>query len=290
MQAKQPGILTILLAGCSALNPEAARHTTKQVNHRLDLCKDLLAKNQLEAARSECDKTIALDEDNDEAYNARGLISLLHAAETERTLEIDQCLTGVDAEATHEDLDKNLRAADADFEHATKIHPDYGEAWANRGVVHNLLGDYKAAEDELRVALENPMRLGQPGLTRANRGWAFFNDRKYVDAARELRQALQFQPTMCVANYRLGRVYFAREEWDKAADLFQTVSEDPSCGSQEASLYLMKARIAQGLVDDARTARDACLKLSPKSCIAVACIADGSKLGAIAQRRQRGGP
>src|SRR5580700_3648199 len=103
MQAKQAGLLMILLAGCSALNPEAARHTTKQVGHRLDLCKDLLAKGQLESARTECDKVLALDASNEEAYNARGLISLLHAVNTERTLEVDQCLTGVDAEATHQD-------------------------------------------------------------------------------------------------------------------------------------------------------------------------------------------
>jgi tetratricopeptide (TPR) repeat protein len=269
------------MAGCAAMTVDHA-HQAKQVGHRLDLCKDLLAKRQLEMAKNECDKALALDPKNDEAYVARGLVALLHAADTERTLEIDQCLTGVDAEATHQDLDKQLKDADADFAHATDIHPDYGEAWANRGVVHNLLADYQTAADELETALSNPMRLSQPGLTRANRGWALFHEKNYVDAARELRQALQFQPKMCVANYRLGRVYFAREEWDKAADLFQTVSDDPSCGSQEASLYLMKTRLAQGLVDDARSARDACLRMSPKSCVAASCIADGSMLGAIA--------
>ena len=84
---------------------------------------------------------------------------------------------------------------------------------------------------------------------------------------------------MCVATYRLARVYFAREEWEKAAELFQTASDDPSCGSQEASLYLMKTRMQQGLADDARRARDACLKLSPQSCIASQCRADGGALG-----------
>src|SRR5262249_61067765 len=98
-------------------------------------------------------------------------------------------------------------------------------------------------------------------------------------AAKELRQAIQCQPKMCVATYRLARVYFAREEWEKAAELFQTASDDSSCGSQEASLYLMKTRMHQGLVNDARTARDACLRISPKSCIAARCRADGGALG-----------
>jgi hypothetical protein len=84
---------------------------------------------------------------------------------------------------------------------------------------------------------------------------------------------------MCVATYRLARVYFAREEWEKAAELFQVASDDPACGSQEASLYLMKTRMHQGLVNDARAARDACLKISSKSCIAAQCRADGGALG-----------
>jgi len=77
----------------------------------------------------------------------------------------------------------------------------------------------------------------------------------------------------------LARVYFAREEWEKAAELFQITSDDPSCGSQEASLYLMKTRMQQGLVDDARRARDTCLHISPRSCIASQCRAEGGKLG-----------
>ena len=53
-------------------------------------------------------------------------------------MEIDGCLTGLDLEATQKDLDKNLKAADVDFERATKLTPDYGEAWSNRGSVHAL--------------------------------------------------------------------------------------------------------------------------------------------------------
>src|SRR5678816_2211716 len=97
--------------------------------------------------------------------------------------------------------------------------------------------DYAPATEYLMKALDNPGRLIDPTLTRANLGWAFFHQQKMVEPAKELRTAIQFQPRMCVANYRLARVYFAREEWEKAAELFQTASEDPSCGSQEASYY-----------------------------------------------------
>lgn len=267
-------IATLMLAGCPT--PE---HDEKRSNTRLELAVDFLAKRQLEAAETECDKSIAYNPANEAAYNTRGLVNMVRAIEKQRSLEIEDCLTGIDAEATHRDLEKFLKAADADFTKAIKLHPDYGEAWANRGVVATLLEDYGTAVEYLTKALENPNRLVSPGLTRAHLGWAYFHQQKYVEAATELRNVRQFAPKMCVATYRLGRVYFAREEWDKAAELLETVSNDPSCGSQEASLYLMKTRMQQGLVDDARHARDACLKMSSQSCVAQQCNADGGALG-----------
>jgi tetratricopeptide (TPR) repeat protein len=268
---------TVCVAGCLGGHPEqsVAKSAT-----RLDLAKDFLRKHQLEAAEAESNRALALSPTNEEAYVVRGLVHVLRAIDTQRTLEIDTCLTGLDAEATQRDLEASLQQASADFTRAAKLIPEYGEAWSNRGMVHNLLEDYGAAEQDFRRALENPMRLESPGLTRAHLGWALFHQRRNVEAAKELRQAVQFQPKMCVATYRLARVYFAREEWEKAAELFQTASDDPSCGSQEAALYLMKTRMHQGLTDDARRARDACLKLSPRSCIASQCRAGGGALGA----------
>ncbi len=258
---------------------KATEHDTAKSSTRLDLAKDFLRKHQLEAAETETNRSLAFNPGNDEAYVVRGLVSMVRAIDTMRTLEIEACLTGVDAELTQKDLDTHLKKADAAFERAIKLTPDYGEGWADRGIVHNLQEDYSGAAAYFEHALENPMRLDSPSLTRAHLGWSFFHQHKLVEAAKELRQAVQFQPNMCVATYRLARVYFAREEWEKAAELFQTASDDTSCGSQEASLYLMKTRMQQGLVDDARRARDACLKLSPKSCVASQCRADGGALG-----------
>jgi tetratricopeptide (TPR) repeat protein len=279
MKRNTLGLLVIYaLAGCHLHDDrDVAKSAT-----RLDLAKDFLRKHQLEAADTECNRALAFNPANDEAYNIRGLVAMIRALDIQRTLEIDACLTGVDAEVTQRDLDRFLHSADDAFTAAARISPEYGEAWSNRGVVRNLLEDYRAAAEYLTEALANPMRLDSPGLTRAHLGWALFHEARYVDAAKELRQAVQFQPNMCVATYRLARVYFARQEWEKAAELFQTTSDDPSCGSQEASLYLMKTRMQQGLVDDARRARDACLKLSPKSCVASQCRAEGSALGAPA--------
>ena len=267
-------LLVAALSGCPTPEADIAKS-----EKRLAIAKDFLSKRQLEGAEAETNRALSLNPRNEEAFNLRGLIYMVRAYETKVTLEVESCLTGVDAEATHQDLEKHLKKADEDFAQAVKLTPDYGEAWANRGVVHFLLEDYAPSAEYLTKALENPFRLVNPGLTRANLGWTYFHQDKLVEAAKELRQVKQFDPKMCVATYRLGRVYFARDEWEKAAELFETVSADPSCGSQEASLYLMKTRMQQGLVDDARSARDACLKRSPQSCIASQCRADGGALG-----------
>lgn len=273
------GVLAIAACGVRNVERDAEKSAT-----RLDLAKDFLRKHELEAAESESNRALAYNPSNDEAYLVRGLVSMVRAIDAQRLLEIDSCLTGLDAEAVQRDLDAALEKADEDFRRATEVSPTYGEGWANRGIVHNLQQEYETAVDYFRRALENPMRLQSPSLTRAHLGWSFYHQDKLVAAAKELRQAVQFQPRMCVASYRLARVYFAREEWEKAAELFQTVSDDPSCGSQEASFYLMKTRMQQGLVDDARRAREACLKLSPRSCIASKCRADGGALGPMPVR------
>ena len=279
------GSLLFLLTACGAFHDE---HSPEKSSKRLDIAKDYLKKHELEAAEHECGIAIGLNPQNDEAYVTRGLVALVHARDDQSTLEINSCLTGIDAEATRKDMDAALLKADVDFEKATHISPDYGEAWADRGVVHSLLEDYANSEQYLKKGLELTPRLIDPGLTRANLGWAQFHQNRLVDAAGQLQQALQFQPKMCVANYRLARVYYANQEWDKAAELFQAVSEDTTCGSQEASYYLMKTEMQRGLIDKARVARDACLKLSIKSCIAAQCRADGASLGASAPATSAG--
>lgn len=278
MRGNAAGSLAICLIAALGGCPNNVEQSPEKSSKRLDICKDALSKNDLEAAEGECNKAIAYNPNNDEAFNVRGLIAMVRAFSSKNSMEVDGCLTGVDAEATDKDIQMYLAKAEQDFAQATRITPDYGEAWANRGVVATLVEDYETAKSHLTKALENPMRLMNPSLTRAHLGWALFHQENYVDAAKELRSALQFQPKMCVATYRLGRVYFAREEWEKAAEQFSTASEDPSCGSQEASYYLMKTRMQQGLKEDAKNALAACVKLSPKSCIATKCRADGGSL------------
>jgi type IV pilus assembly protein PilF len=269
--------MTLALAGCP--RPGGSDGDLAKSQIRVDLAKDFLSKHELEAATAETERALAFAPQNEEAYLVRGIVSLVRASDNLRITEVEACLTGVDAEAVQRQIDESLIKAELDFRRATELAPDFGEAWSNRGVVKTLLDDPEAAVAMLTKALENPVRLQNPSLTRAHLGWAHFHRGDMVAAVTDLRQALQFQPGMCVANYRLGRVYFAREEWEKAAEQFQLVSDSSDCGSQEAKYFLMKSRNQQGLLDDARAAAQACINLAPKSCYAQRCRAESNAIG-----------
>jgi Tfp pilus assembly protein PilF len=256
------------LAGSTCVRPKGDPAKSET---RLALARDFLLKNQLEAAEAEANKALGYLPTNEEAYNLRGLVHHLRAAKAMSLVEVEGCLTGLDADVLRQEIEQELGLAQADFEKAYKLAPEFGEAWSNAGTAVLLLGDPDGARARFEQALANPARLLSPGLTRANLGWAFFEKKDLVSAGKELRQAIQFQPGMCVATYRLGRVYFAREEWEKAAEQFQEVSDQPDCKSQEAALYLMKARLEQGLLDEARAAQAICLTRGATSCMAAQC-------------------
>ncbi len=258
----------VLLLGCA--HHAADRNKS---NTRLDLAKDFLSKGAIEAAEQEAQKALGYDASNDEAMNLLGLLDLMHALGELRLVEIDDCLTGVDAEALRAEMDAHLRQADAHFAAAAELSADYGEARANRGVVAIALERYDDAARHLQEALAKPGRLNNIGLVRANLGWAHFHRGDYVGAATELRQAEQFQPGMCVANYRLGRVYFARKEWEKALEKFQYVTQQSDCPLQEAHLYLMRTMRQLARPDDLAVAAQRCAALAPRSCVAAQCRA-----------------
>lgn len=267
-------LLVGALAGCPTPKGDAAKSET-----RLALARDYLSKGELEAAEAEVNAALGYLPTNEEAYNVRGLVHHFRAVSVQSLMEIEACVTGVDAEALRVDFDRELELARADFRKAASLAPDYGEAWSNAGTVAILMENLDEARAAFETALGNPARLVSPGLTRAHLGWVYFLEDNLVQAAKELRQAIQFQPGMCVATYRLGRVYFAREEWENAADKFQEVSDQPDCRSQQAALYLMKARLEQGLIDDAIAARDVCIARAPKSCLAAQCRAAAMQPG-----------
>lgn len=262
--------------GTAPVNP-------KKSQNRTELAKDFAKRGDVTACLREAEQAIALSAENAEAYEVRGICRLLQAVNNYRLLEIDSCLTGVDAEGLRLEMDEHLKAATKSFQRATKIDSEYSEAYANQATAQERLENYADAIALNERALEIPHRLLNLGLTRANLGWAMFRAGDDVGAAKELRQALQFNDKLCVAKYRLGRVYFKREEWNKAIEQFRAVVDTPDCPIQEAHLYFIrtmtKISMNETTQDEATSstalgsAIAACVKLAPQSCIAAQCRA-----------------
>src|SRR5262249_62422976 len=119
--------LVFLLAACPGAH--TAGDADRSGKH-LDIAKDALAKGDLDQAQSEAEKAIAIWKGNDEAYNVAGLTHVVRAAGMTRILEVDDCMTGVDAEAMQNDRDDQLAQAIKLFGQAVDVSPDYGEAYS----------------------------------------------------------------------------------------------------------------------------------------------------------------
>ena len=109
-----------------------------------------------------------------------------------------------------------MTSADRHFGKAVDIKPENGEAWANRGSVALLLEDYEPSAVDLERALAYPHALINIGLTRANLGWAYFT-RGVTRSGEGAASWRRVQPGMWWRS-TMGRVYFARKEWNKALD------------------------------------------------------------------------
>ena len=269
------GIVGLFGPACPGPGGATDETAIKKSNTRLELAKDFLGKRQLEAAETEASKALGFYPGNAEAHHVLGSIEFVRGLAAFHLLEIDDCMTGVDAEALRTEKDLHLNSALQHFARANELDPEYGESWASRGAVAALLGQYDRAVEYLTRALGLPARLDNIALVRANLGWAYFHQNRLVLAAKELLQASQFQPGMCVATYRLGRVYFARKEWEKALQKFRDVAGQKECPIQEAHFYLMKTittmGMAEGQADALRDAEQACVALAPDSCVARQC-------------------
>ena len=245
----------------------------RKADNRLELAKDFLRRQQLQAAAQEAERALEHDPDSHQAHNILGLVNVLEGFNNQRLLEVDNCLTGVEAEALRHERQEQLMSAEKAFARAVQLAPSFGEGWANRGGVALDLGDFATAKRHLERALGLPHTLLNIGTTRANLGWALFHQGEMAKAAKELLQAAQLNPGLCVAKYRLGRVYFAKQEWNKAVEEFRAVTDNAACPMQEAHLYLLKSLEAVGAADELSTVREACIKLAPKSCTAAHCKA-----------------
>lgn len=253
----------------------------EKAQRRVDFAKGLLKEGNLPAAEKELREAQAMDPRNDEAWFVHGHIYVVRAATNVSLAEYENCVTGEQATELRKQTDDYLRIAEEKLAHATKLSPDYGDAWMNRGVVAILGADWDKAIEHETKALENLSRLSSEANARGNLGWALYKKGEHLKAGTELLQALQRDPGYCLGSYRLAEVFFKQVKFDEAYERVKVFAGGGICEKYPIlEAFYLGGQISLRLGDEAAARQwfDACVERAPKACVAEKCETAAGKL------------
>src|SRR5687768_13934799 len=108
------------LAGCARDAVDEKKSAT-----RIELAKDFLRRNELDAAEAEAKKALALDPGSADGEYVLGVVAFLRGVANDRLLEVDDCLTGIDAEGLRNELEAFMAAADGHLARAVAADPQH---------------------------------------------------------------------------------------------------------------------------------------------------------------------
>ncbi len=137
----------------------------------------------LQAARDSAAKAVELDPNLAEAYEARATIK--------------------------EALDWDFAGAEADFKRAVELDPRSSDAHYSYSILLSILGRHDAAIAEIEAARKsNPIA----GYIQSEVARTYVRARRYDDALREIRKAVEMEPDNNGARSILIRIYLYRNE------------------------------------------------------------------------------
>jgi type IV pilus biogenesis/stability protein PilW len=222
----------MLVIGCSA-NREAVRREA-QASHQLALA--FLSENRPTLALRELAKAESLTPDDPVIQNTLG-------------------------EAYWRKLEYGK--AEAAFQKATTLKPDYSDAWNNLGALYIFLKKYQAAVEALEHAVRD-VYYGTPERALTNLGWALFKIGRLEEAEKRLREAVELAPGFPLARKNLGILLQDRGEYESA--LVQ-LDEASRLYPDDAETQLMRGLSLLKLErrDPAREAFDRAWHLAPRS-------------------------
>ncbi len=259
-----------VVAALGSCGPAQTRVDPEASQKRYLLGADYFNKGLVQPALEELLKAVELDPNNPDAHNLLGLVWLRKGAEAEELATRNQCLKGESLALEKAEADAQFKKAQAQFEKAIAVKPDFSEARNSLAVVMIHQGRYDDAVALEEKALSNIL-YREPYVAEGNLGQAYLEKHDLVRAAKALRQALFEQPKFCVGRYRLAKVYYEQHEWDHAAEEIEQVTSDKSCPIQEAYLLAGMVALRRDDRDKARAMFARCIDLAPKSCLASEC-------------------
>jgi type IV pilus assembly protein PilF len=253
-----------------ACGPAQTRVDPEASEKRYLLGADYFNKGLVQPALEELLKAVELNPNNPDAHNLLGLVFLRRGAESEELATRNQCLKGEELRLEKQEGDAHFKKAEAEFEKALQLRPDFSEARNNLAVVAIHFGRYDDAVQLEEKALANIV-YRDPFAAQGNLGQAYLLKHDFARAAKALRQAIFEQPKFCVGRYRLAKVYYETREWDRAAEELEQVTADRACPIQEAYHLAGLVALRRDDRDKAKQMFARCVALAPKSCLASEC-------------------
>jgi tetratricopeptide (TPR) repeat protein len=157
-------------------------------------------------------------------------------------------------------LNQKYDLALATYLKANQIDPKHPKVWCNLGVLYFQTDQYPQAESALRFAT-----MASPEYARAwdNLAAALGAQGKLDEALVACKRAVELRPVYPEAFFKMGIVYFSRNNFTLAINEFQRASQMPAisayCDSFQAMIY---ARLEQ--TDEAEAAVARAVKADPK--------------------------
>ncbi len=256
-----------MACGCG---PVQTRVDPEASEKRYLLGADYFNKGMVEPALEELLKAVDLNPQNPDAHNLLGLVFLRKGWEAEVMTSRNRCLKGEDLRLEKQDMDAHFKKAEEQFAKAIGLKADFSEARNNLAVVMIHFGRYEEAVQLEEKALANIV-YREPYVAHGNLGLAYLEKHDLARASKALRQALFEQPKFCVGRYRLAKVYYEQHDWEQAAGELDLVTQDPSCGFQEAFHLAGLVALRRDDRDKAQQLFTRCLAVAPKSCLASEC-------------------
>lgn len=180
MRSIAVGVLLVLLTACAGEPTVDEAKRAELVRIRTQLGAGYLQRNQLEVARQELERALAIDADDSQANNVMGL---LHARL------------------------KNNEVAEKHFRKALSAQPDNADAHNNYGVFLCDLGRLDEAEQQFNLALGNPL-YKTPELANINAGLCLMKRPAPARAVKYFKQALEVNPKLGTALLQMAKISF----------------------------------------------------------------------------------
>jgi Tfp pilus assembly protein PilF len=278
-----------------ACGPIAARGVSNQNRElsqkRYELGLDYFYKKMWDPALAEGMKALEYDPQNADAHTLVGVLLMQKGIGQVEFIEGDRCIRGQAAAMFRTEADARFKEAETQFKAALAVRPGDPRALHNLALVAVHFKDFDSAINHETEALQSPL-FQDKHLARGELGWAYYHKKDYIRALKELLEAVRVQPRYCVGHFRLAQVYARMAEgsprpdddYANALTELEAVLADKDCRIQEAYFLRGLALIKRRESAKADQPFEECIKMAPRSCLAVECQRYRSMVGPLPEK------